>query len=215
MRLCSCLCPQIVAVCSPPQKKFMRSCSNSVSCIMLNHNIHLVPGFSINVLVPAPANVVVLQGPLGPLPGGWPHSLYQMSSHQGNCLSLCGPKAPWTSFSAPGDLLFHQSTSKYSSAEFQTLCSPGYRALMEFKPSPFFFLPFLFSPLCTLSFLSRGFQVCGGDAFHTLPPSLSSLHKQKQLPAFHSFSLPQFTSLCCIPAEFCRSGCADCYVSPQ
>ena len=38
---------------------------------------------------------------------------------------------------------------------------------------------------------------------------------QKWLPVLHSFSLPQFTSLCCVPAEFCGSGCVDCCVNPQ
>ena len=55
---------------SPPQKKFTRSCSSSVSGIMENHNTHLAPGFTLNVLAPAPVNVVVLLGPLGPLPMG-------------------------------------------------------------------------------------------------------------------------------------------------
>ena len=71
----------------PPQKKFTQSCSSSFSAIMENHNTHLAPGFILKDLVPTPANVVVLQGPLGPLPGAVSHSLYQMSSHQGNCLS--------------------------------------------------------------------------------------------------------------------------------
>ena len=51
---------------SPPQKKFTRSYSSSVSGIMANHNTHLAPGFTLNDVVPAPANVVVLPGPLGP-----------------------------------------------------------------------------------------------------------------------------------------------------
>ena len=51
---------------SLPQKKFARQCSSSVSGIMENHNAHLASGFTHNDLVPAPANVVVLLGPLGP-----------------------------------------------------------------------------------------------------------------------------------------------------
>ena len=59
----------------PPQEKFTRSGSSSVSGIMENHNTHLVPGFTLNNLVPAPANVVVLLGPLWPLPvGGGTHT---------------------------------------------------------------------------------------------------------------------------------------------
>ena len=38
----------------------------------------------------------------------------------------------------------HQSSARYQAAESQTLCSPVYRVLMVFKPSPF---SFVFSPL--------------------------------------------------------------------
>ena len=51
---------------SPPQKKFTRQCSSSASGIMENHNAHLAPGFTPNNLVPAPANVAILWGLLGP-----------------------------------------------------------------------------------------------------------------------------------------------------
>ena len=93
-------------------RKFSQSCSSSVSGIMVNHNTHLAPRFPLNVLVPAPANVVVLQDPLGPLPVGWPHCLYQMSSQQGNHLSPCGPR---TSLSTPGDLPFSPEHHQVSS----------------------------------------------------------------------------------------------------
>ena len=91
---------------SPPQKKFTQLCNSSVSGIMENHNSHLAPGFPLNVFVPAPVNMVVLWAPLGPLPMGRPHSLYQMSSQQGNCLSPCGSRTPRTSLSACEDLHF-------------------------------------------------------------------------------------------------------------
>ncbi|VFV45389.1 Hypothetical predicted protein [Lynx pardinus] len=64
---------------SPPQKKFVRQCSSSVSGIMENHNTHLAPGFTLNDLVLAPANVAVFWGLLGP---GGVSSLYQMSFQQ-------------------------------------------------------------------------------------------------------------------------------------
>ena len=32
---------------------------------MVNHTTHLAPGFTLNVLVPTPANAAVLWGPLG------------------------------------------------------------------------------------------------------------------------------------------------------
>ena len=51
---------------SPPQKRFVRSCSSSVSGFMENRNTHLAPGFTLNVLVPSLANVIVLWGLLGP-----------------------------------------------------------------------------------------------------------------------------------------------------
>ena len=102
---------------SPPQKKFTQSCSSRVSGNMKNHNTHLTPGFPLNVLVPTPVNVVVLQGPLGSLVVGWPHSLYQMSSQQGNCLTPWSPRTLRTSLSAPGDSLF--------APEFHQLVSCG------------------------------------------------------------------------------------------
>ena len=82
---------------SPPQKKFTRLCSSSISGIMGNHNTYLAPSFTPNDFVPAPVNVVVLWGLLAPLPVGRPHHLYQMSSQKGNCLSPCGLRTPQTS----------------------------------------------------------------------------------------------------------------------
>ena len=70
-------------------KKFVRQCSSSFSGIMENHRTHLAPGFTRSDLVPAPANVAVLWGLLGP--GGF-NSLYQMSFQQWNCFSPCSPR---------------------------------------------------------------------------------------------------------------------------
>ena len=72
---------------SPPQKKFTQSYSGSISRIMQNHNTILAPGFTLDNLVPALANMVVLRGLLVPLPLWGPQRLYQMSSQQGNRLS--------------------------------------------------------------------------------------------------------------------------------
>ena len=85
--------PRLRPGASPPQKKFWRYCSSSVSGIMENHNTHVAPGFTLNDLVPAPANVAVFWGLLGP--GGF-NSLYQMSFQQWNHFSPCGPRTSWT-----------------------------------------------------------------------------------------------------------------------
>ena len=50
---------------SLPQKKLTRSCSSSISGIMENRNTHLAPGFTLNDLAPAPANVAALWSLLG------------------------------------------------------------------------------------------------------------------------------------------------------
>ena len=85
--------PRLWPGASPPQKKFVRQCSSSVSGIMENHSTHLALGFTLNDLVPAPANVAVFWGLLGP--GGF-NSLYQMSFQQWNRFSPCGPRTSWT-----------------------------------------------------------------------------------------------------------------------
>ena len=54
---------------------------------MENHNTHLAPGFTLNDLDPAPANVAIFWGLLGP--GGF-NSLYQMSFQQWN--RFCGQR---------------------------------------------------------------------------------------------------------------------------
>ena len=88
---CCCQCTESRSDASPPQKKFTQLCCSSISGIMVSHNTHLALGFPLNVLVPVPVNVVVLWGLLGPLAVGRLHSLYQMSSQQGNHLSQGPP----------------------------------------------------------------------------------------------------------------------------
>ena len=83
LRLCASLSP----------KKIVRQCSSSVSGIMENHSTHLTPGFTLNDLAPAAANVAAFWGLLGP--GGF-NSLYQMSLQQWNRFSQCGPRTSWT-----------------------------------------------------------------------------------------------------------------------
>ena len=80
--------PRLQPGASPSQKMFTRQCSISVSGIMENHNTHQAPGFTLNYLAPAPANVAAFWGLLG-LAGF--NSLYQMSFQQWNCFTPCGP----------------------------------------------------------------------------------------------------------------------------
>ena len=121
---------------SPPQKKFVRQCSSSISGIMEKHNTHLAPVFTLNDLVPAPANVDVFWGLLGP--GGF-NSLYQMSFQQWNCFSPCGPR---TSQTVPGNSPFPPEHHQVSSCGAVAFVLPLFTVLMEFKPYPFSFLPF-------------------------------------------------------------------------
>ena len=85
--------PRLWSGASPSQKMFGRQCSSSVSGIMENHNTRLAPGFTLNNLAPAPANVAAFQGLLGR--GGF-NSLYQMSFQQWNRFSPCGLRTSQT-----------------------------------------------------------------------------------------------------------------------
>ena len=85
--------PNLQPGASSSQQMFTRQCISSVSGIMENHNTHLAPGFTLNDLVPAPANVAIFWGLLGP--GGF-NSLYQMSFQQWNRFSPCGLRTSWT-----------------------------------------------------------------------------------------------------------------------
>ena len=85
--------PRLQPGASPPQKKFTRQCSSSVSVIMENHNICLAPGFTLNDLVSASEKVAVFWGLLGR--GGF-NSLYQMSFQRWNRFSPCGPRTSQT-----------------------------------------------------------------------------------------------------------------------
>uniref|UniRef100_A0ABI7ZSU9 RBR-type E3 ubiquitin transferase n=1 Tax=Felis catus TaxID=9685 RepID=A0ABI7ZSU9_FELCA len=85
--------PRLWPEASLPQKKFARRCSSSVSGIVGNHNAYLAPGFTLEDLVPAPANVAAFWGLLGP---GGLNSLYQMSFQQWDRFSPCGPRTSRT-----------------------------------------------------------------------------------------------------------------------
>ena len=51
------------------------NCVAAVSGIIENHNTYMAPGFTFDILIPAPMNASVLWGLLGTLPVKWPHSL--------------------------------------------------------------------------------------------------------------------------------------------
>ena len=113
--------------------------SSSVSGIMENHNTHLAPGFNLkDLLVPAPVNLVVLWGLLGqgghkPLPNILPAM---------ELLFPVWPEDSWTPLCSWGFVLPTRAPPDIELQSFR-LCAPFvYRVLMEFKPSPFSFLPF-------------------------------------------------------------------------
>ena len=110
---------------------------------MENHNTHLAPGFTLNDLAPAPANVAAFQGLLGP--GGF-NSLYKMSFQQWKVQEkgLLFPVWPENlpDPSIPGDSPFPPEHCQVLNCGVAAFALPLFAALMEFKPSPFSFLPF-------------------------------------------------------------------------
>ena len=132
---CWCRSPETAAGCQPTPEKFLRQRSSSFSGSMENRNTHLAPGFTLNDLVPVPANVAAFWGLPGP--GG-----------STKCLSGSGTaflrvaREPPGPHSVPGDSPFppeHRQVWKRGVAAFAL---PLFTVLMEFKPSPFSFLPF-------------------------------------------------------------------------
>ena len=113
-------------------RKSSHDCVAGATGIMENHNTHLAPGFTLNNLVPAPANMVVLRGALGPLPMGVLHSLYQMSSQKGNCLSTCGSRTPGLHCVPGAAPFFTRALSGMEQWSFRLCTPPIYRVLMEF-----------------------------------------------------------------------------------
>ena len=179
---------------------------------MENRNTHLAPGFTLNDLAPAPANVAVFWGLLGP--GGF-NSLHQMCFQQWSRFSLCGLRTSRTPLCSCGLAL---PTRAPPGIELWSckLCAPlVYIILTEFKPSPFSF--FSSVPAAVSTFLLSLQLLLGGWCFsRILPPPVSVLSPHaKTAPCVRGFSLPKFTSPCRGPAEFCGSGCADCCVNPQ
>ena len=178
---------------------------------MENRNTHLAPGVILNDLVPAPANVAVFWGLLGPC--GF-NSLYQMSFQQWNHFSPCGPRTSGPR-SVPEGSRFPPEHHQVSSCGVAAFALPLFTVLMEFKPSPFSL--FSLVPAAVSNFPLSLQLLLGRGAFPVCSPlqSPSSLCLQKGFPTFRGFLLPKFSSSCHVPAEFCGSVCADCCVNPQ
>ena len=202
---CCCRCGDCGPGASASQRKFAPSCGRSVSGTMANHNTHVAPGFTPNDPVLAPVNVVVLPGPPGSCLWGTPQPLPDVLP-AGEPTLPCGPKNPGLR-SAPGDSSFSPEHLQVSSCGVSDSAFPLFIVLMEFKPSAFSLVSLV--PAAVSTFPLSLQLLWGGVLFPYSPPSPSSLHK-KQHSALCVFSLPQFTSLYHIPAEFCGSGCADC-----
>ena len=128
-------CGQVSA---PPQQKFTTQCSSSTSGIIENHSTHLAPGFTPKDFVPAPVNVAILWGLLGP--SGLTASTKCLSSS--GTASPCVAREPPRPHSGPGDSPFPPEHHQVSSCGVSDFALPLFTVLMEFKPSPFSFFPF-------------------------------------------------------------------------
>ena len=105
---------------------------------MENHNTHLAPGITLNDLAPAPANVATSEV-------CW--------DQVGSTVSTKCPSSSGTAFprvaqeppgphSVPGDSPFPPEHRQVGSCGVAAFALPLFTVLMEFKPSPFSFLPF-------------------------------------------------------------------------
>ena len=106
---------------------------------------HLAPGFTLNDLVPAPANVAAFRGLPGP--GGF-NGLHQMSFQQWDRFSPCGPRTSRTPLCSWGFALPTRAPPGRA-LRGCSLCTPlVYSLNWSLNPlrSPFSFLPFWFSP---------------------------------------------------------------------
>ena len=184
---------------SLPQK---RSCRGSE--VMVNHNTQQALGFT------APWCLCSSTSNGGCSLVHWDLCLWggRMAStkcplRRGNLFSLCGPRTPRTSLPAPGDSPFPPEHPQVLSCGISDSALPCLWSPNDIETLTF--LRFFFSHLWVLPlflFLSSYFW---GECFSCTLPRFSSLSPQIQLPTLQGFSLPQFTSLCRVPAEFCGS----------
>ena len=112
-------------------------------------------------------------GPTQPLPGVFP---------AGELPLPMWPEEPWTPLCSWGFTLPTRTLPGTELQHFRLCAPPVYTVLNEFKPPPFSFLPLLFSPLHTLSFLSSCVRT-GGCFLYSPPISiLSSQAKTASCP---------------------------------
>nr|XP_060470478.1 E3 ubiquitin-protein ligase parkin isoform X1 [Panthera onca] len=174
--------PRLRPEASPPQKKFARRCSSSVSGIVGNHNAYLAPGFTLEDLVPAAAKVAVFRGLLELGFNG----LYQMSFQQWDRFYPCGPSTSRTPLRSWG---FALPSRAPPGRELRScsLCTPLVYSLngsetLSFRLSPFLVQSLRLFPI--FHFLSSCFW--GGAFFpYSPPPNLCPLSacKSTSLPA--------------------------------
>ena len=127
---------------SPPQKKFMQSCSSSVSGIMENHNTHLIPGFTPQQSCFGISECGCSLRSMGPLSGeGGTQPLPDVLPTGEPPLPMW-PEDPWTSLCSCGFTLLTRALSCIELQRFRLCASSVYRVLVEFKASPFSLLPF-------------------------------------------------------------------------
>ena len=122
-----------------------------------------------------------------------------------SCLALCSWGFILPTRALPGIELW----------SFRLCAPPVYRVLMEFKPSPFSFLPFLFSH-CRCLYFPLSLQLLLGVMLFPYSPPVAILSPQAKTALLSMASLSPSSSPC---AAYLLSsvvqGCADCFVNPQ
>ena len=149
---------------------------------MENHNTHLAPGFTLNDLVPAPANVAILWGLLGP---GCLTAPTKCPSSSGATSPRVAQEPP-RPHSVPGSFPFPLEHFPVLSCGVAGSVLPLFTVLMDLNPllSPFLVQSLWLFPI--FPFLSSWFWE--GVLLPYSPHCFCPL-TQKHLPALHSFCL--------------------------